>query len=373
MSLSCGECKSPFATRQSLSKHRKRKHPEETIKEKNDKVELANDIVNDILKGPPIGIVNGKKSDNNSLKIEDFKPRIKRIKKVTKEPVVIQKVNKSKEPVLSPKIKQEIVNSILKPKSLIKLATEKEEIESEPESESESESESSESESKESEESESETDVPVFVKPEPKDENEQEVTDERLIESFKKLYSNFDEDDIEVYNDLLTLLDILKQKGCITDNEYLSVKSRLKEKVHLNLYESINSTADNMTRDDKTQILGLLRAMKNDEAVKKVLDSVKQYFEGEKELETVLNALPRLKDKLNTLRVKIILNQVGRTKDRVEKVFTKLINAEEKGVALSFLRAEDLITDEQFEKLSIAPNTLPSISKIVQGKGFWLY
>ena len=150
------------------------------------------------------------------------------------------------------------------------------------------------------------------------------------------------------------------------------MKSRLNEKVHLNLYESINSTADNMTRDDKTQILGLLRAMKKDVVAKKVLDSVKQYFEGEKELETVLNALPRLKDKLNAQKVKIILKQVGKTKDRVEKVFTRLINAAEKGVALSFLRAENLITDEQFEKLSIAPHTLPSISNIVQGKGSWL-
>ena len=161
-----------------------------------------------------------------------------------------------------------------------------------------------------------------------------------------------------MYNDLLALLDMLKQKGCITENEYISAKSRLNEKVHLNLYGSINSTTENMTRDDKTLILGLLRAMKNNEAVKKVLDSVKQYFEGEKELETILNALPRLKDKLNAQRVKIILNQVGRTKDRVEKVFTRLINAAEKGVALSFLKADNLITDEQFEKLSIAPNTL---------------
>ena len=175
-----------------------------------------------------------------------------------------------------------------------------------------------------------------------------------------------------MYNDLLTLLDVLKQKGCITENEYISVKSRLNEKVHLNLYESINSTTENMTRDDKTLILGLLRAMKKDVVAKKVLDSVKQYFEGEKELETVLNVLPRLKDKLNAQRVKIVLNQVGRTKDRVEKVFTRLINAAEKGVALSFLKADNLITDEQFEKLSIAPHTLPSISKIVQGKGLWL-
>ena len=82
----CGKCYKMYASRQSLSQHRKRQHPEETMKEKNDKVnlanntlkrklssemhpeettkeknvKLANDIVNGILKRPPIGIVNEK-------------------------------------------------------------------------------------------------------------------------------------------------------------------------------------------------------------------------------------------------------------------------------------------------------------------------
>ena len=34
--------------------------------------------------------------------------------------------------------------------------------------------------------------------------------------------------------------------------------------MHLTLYESIDSTVENMTRDDKNEVLRLLRPMKND-------------------------------------------------------------------------------------------------------------
>ena len=151
-----------------------------------------------------------------------------------------------------------------------------------------------------------------------------------------------------------------------------TLKDGMQKKVQLNLYETIQSTAENMIRDDKTEILQLLRGMKKDKAAKKVLDLVKQYFEGEKELEVVQNALPKLRDKLDAQRLQIILNQVEKTKNRVERVLTRLINAIERSDVLNLLKQDGLITDEQFDKLSIAPHTLSSISKIVQGKGLWL-
>ena len=46
----------------------------------------------------------------------------------------------------------------------------------------------------------------------------------------------------------------------------------------LNLYESIDSTVENMTRDDKNEILGLLRSMKNDELVVELMGLVKDYL-----------------------------------------------------------------------------------------------
>ena len=130
---------------------------------------------------------------------------------------------------------------------------------------------------------------------------------------------------------------------------------------------------ENMTRDDKTQILEVLRRMTKDEDVKKVRGLVKQYFEGREDLfEDIVRALPILDDKAESLRLKVILNQIEKTKYRVQQGLTRLINATEMSYALQRLRGEDLITDEQFDKLSISLNSLSSISNIVQGKGLYL-
>ena len=85
-----------------------------------------------------------------------------------------------------------------------------------------------------------------------------------------------------------------------------------------------------------------------------------------------MNALPKLDDKIFAQRMKIILKQIEKTNNRVEQVLTRLINATERSDVLNLLKQENLITAEQFDKLSIAPNTLSSISKIVQGRGLWL-
>ena len=99
--------------------------------------------------------------------------------------------------------------------------------------------------------------------------------DSELIDLFHKLYSHFDEDDIELCEDIFTLLGELRERKCVTEKEYESIKSRLKKKKQLNLYESIDSTVENMTQDDKNEILGILRSMKNDELVVKVTGLVR--------------------------------------------------------------------------------------------------
>ena len=118
----------------------------------------------------------------------------------------------------------------------------------------------------------------------------------------------------------------MKTRGCVTEREYIAIKSRLAQQMHLNLYESINLTVENMIRDDKNEILGLLRSMKKDKEAKKLMALVKDYFEEEMELENVLYLLPKLKDKLNAMRVKIILKQIEKNRNRVNKIFTKITN-----------------------------------------------
>ena len=49
----------------------------------------------------------------------------------------------------------------------------------------------------------------------PKDKKKQ---DSQLTDVFNKLYSNFDENDVEMRNDILTLLDALKARGCVTEH-----------------------------------------------------------------------------------------------------------------------------------------------------------
>ena len=40
-----------------------------------------------------------------------------------------------------------------------------------------------------------------------------------MTDAFIKLYSNFDEDDLEMSNDILQLLGTLKTRGCVTERE----------------------------------------------------------------------------------------------------------------------------------------------------------
>ena len=66
----------------------------------------------------------------------------------------------------------------------------------------------------------------------PEDEKKQ---DKILMDVFTKFSSHFDEDDVEMCNDILRLLDALKTRGCVTEDEYRSIKSRLDQQMHLNL------------------------------------------------------------------------------------------------------------------------------------------
>ena len=77
-----------------------------------------------------------------------------------------------------------------------------------------------------------------------------DVNNSAFIDYFQKLYAHFDEDDIESCNDILNMLGELKRRGCVTELEYTHIKSRLAQQIHLNKYETINSTVENMTRDD---------------------------------------------------------------------------------------------------------------------------
>ena len=203
----------------------------------------------------------------------------------------------------------------------------------------------------------------------PEDKKEQNKI---LMDAFQKLYNNFDEDDLEMQADTMNLLNALKERKCMSEAEYEDIKSQLKGKSEMNMYETIDSTIERMTEDDKNEILGLLNSMSKDKVAFELIPIVNKYFEKEMELDNVLRLLSKLKDKLNKTKLTIILKNIERTRNRVKKIFTQLMNGSEKEENLKNLRSSNHITDEQYEKLLIAPHNLTSISRIVEGRGMFL-
>ncbi len=55
------------------------------------------------------------------------------------------------------------------------------------------------------------------------------MSDKKLLKVFNDLYSKVDEDD-EIHNDLLILLDELKQRKCITKDEYKTLKNSMEKR-----------------------------------------------------------------------------------------------------------------------------------------------
>ena len=94
-------------------------------------------------------------------------------------------------------------------------------------------------------------------------------------------------------------------------------------------------------------------------------------YKDETALENVLRPVSNLKDKVDALAVEIILKQIEATRNRVIEIFRRLTNGNEKSFNLNRLRSSNHITEEQYHKLSIASHTLPSISKILMGKGLY--
>ena len=69
-------------------------------------------------------------------------------------------------------------------------------------------------------------------------------------------------------------------------------------------------------------------------------------------------------------KLNIILNQIEKTKNRVNEIFKRIVNGRDKQEVLNDLKRSNYVTDEQYEKLVIGPHTLPSISRIIQGLVF---
>ena len=195
--------------------------------------------------------------------------------------------------------------------------------------------------------------------------------DDRLLtDSFIALYEKFDEDDLEAYYTLREFLEALKARGCMDEFEYNRIKSHLEEKMKANLQQTIDAAVENMTHEDKRAVLKLVGKLKKSSVTKRLIGLVKDYYAEEAELNDVLQLGDKLKDKVNASRLRIILKQIDKTKQRVNKIFSRIMSGVNLKDTLDDLRLMKDISSDEYEKLIISPKKkLSNFSKIIQGRG----
>ena len=76
---------------------------------------------------------------------------------------------------------------------------------------------------------------------------------------------------------------MLKTRGCINEAKYKQIVSFLEQKVDLK--ETIDTTVENITHEDKLAVLELIRKMKKSSVTKRLIGLVKSYYAEEAQLD----------------------------------------------------------------------------------------
>ena len=339
----CLACDKEFASRQSLYNHRKRMHPDSM-----EKKDLAKSIIGGLEK-PKRKFQEKKNSiaklvqDSDSSSDEKPKRKFQEKKNSITKPTQDSDSSSEEKPCGSKrKFQNEKKNSITKLAKTV-------DFDSGSEADSESEPEPS-------------RDLVKY--PETK-----EGQDRLLTDGFLALYEKFDEDDLEAYLTLREFLEALKNRGCMDEFEYKRIKSRLEGKMKENLQETIDAVVENMTHEDKRAVLKLVGKMKKSSVTKRLIGLVKDYYAEEAELNDVLHLGDKLKDKVNATRLRIILKQIDKTKQRVNKIFSRIMSGINLKDTLDSLRSMKDISLDEYDKLVISPKKLSNFSRIIQGRG----
>ena len=93
--------------------------------------------------------------------------------------------------------------------------------------------------------------------------------------------------------------------------------------------------------------------------------------------EAVAESVTRmLEDDRDSLKIKILINEIERTQQKVKRVLQRLTDIDDSDVirTLESLRMHEQITDEQFRKMAAVDNNLASYAKAMTsaGNGLWL-
>ena len=126
----------------------------------------------------------------------------------------------------------------------------------------------------------------------------------------------------------------------------------------------VKATIQNLTRNDRQNVYNMLG---NSPGVR---ESIDKYLKGENDIEEFANFV----DKLDKIRLTILLNNMSKTTKRVRKILNSLrsIDDKERTKVLDQLRSDKVISEPEFHRLLTSNNNDMSFAKAIQGSGIWV-
>ena len=165
------------------------------------------------------------------------------------------------------------------------------------------------------------------------------------------------------------VLPILKQlrEAALEDGKKASDDEELSE----NIYDLIRETVEHLTKNLRENLHKLLFDINFGYFDEKIRKFIKSFLEGKEEAETVTDLLG---NDINSTKVKMVVNEIGRVQRKVKEVLQRLSNIHDSDVikTLESLRMREQISDDEFNRMVLADNDLSSFAKAMKGSGLWL-
>ena len=149
-----------------------------------------------------------------------------------------------------------------------------------------------------------------------------------------------------------------------SDSESSDSDSEQDEADELDFDNLVKATIQNLTRNDRQNVYNMLGNNPD------VQESIDKYLKGENEIEEFTNFV----DKLDKIRLTILLNNMSKTTKRVRKILNSLrsIDDKERIKVLDQLRSDKVISEPEFHRLLTSNNNDMSFAKAIQGSGIWV-
>ena len=139
----------------------------------------------------------------------------------------------------------------------------------------------------------------------------------------------------------------------------------------ISFYGLITQTAQNLTKNLRENLHKLLFDIDFGYIDEKIRKMIKDFLDGKEHAESITHIL---RDDLDSMKVKLIINEIDRVQRKVKEVLQRLKNIHDSDVmkTLESLKMHEQITDEQFKRMAIVENDLKSFAKAMEGSGLWL-